>query len=82
MNLQQFRAAVAGMTDDEQSCGFYKRWQVMQRLTKVQLFSIMVELHAIQYPGITLGGRDKTLRQSKYWLARHLEFQMQRVYGG
>jgi len=45
MALNTFKALVADLRDDENSCRFYKMSQVMGQMTKAQLLGIIRQIH-------------------------------------
>lgn len=81
MNLATLKAAIEGLTDDANSCRFFKRSQVMQTMTKAELVAVIEEVHQQQYPGTTCTSL-RTMRAKKIDLMRWLDWRLeyQKVY--
>lgn len=81
MNLATLKAAINGLTDDSDSCRFYKRSQVMRGMTKAELIAVIEEIHQQQYPGTTCTSR-RTMRAKKIDLMRWIDWRLeyQKVY--
>jgi hypothetical protein len=76
MNLATLNAAINGLTDDGDSCRFFKRCQVMQSMTKAELVAIIEEIHQQQYPGTTCTGK-RDMRAKKIDLMRFIDWRLE-----
>ena len=78
MNLATLKAAINGLATDENSCRFFKRYEVLKNLTKSELVDLIEQVHQAKYPGTTCTS-SKTFRAKKIDLIRWLDYQLERA---
>lgn len=77
MNLDTIKTLFAGLVDDADSAGFFKKHEAVKHLTKSQLIDLIEQAWAAKYPGAFSGHsfsrNNKGLyRSSKLDVIRHL----------
>lgn len=70
MTLATIRHDFAGMVDDADSAGFFKKWKAVKSLTNSRLVELVREAHAARYPGCSQSSRLHRMR--KLELIRYL----------
>lgn len=75
MDIATLRAAIGGLTDDGNSCRFFKQCEVLKNLTKQELADLIEQAWKVKYPGpgFSFSRNHKWLfRTKKLEVIRHL----------